>query len=67
MDNEKQVKISKFAGMVIMIARKTGYNKDFVSRVLNGKVNSDTPGGRKIKALAMRITENIEAITIDDE
>ena len=66
MNSEKQIKFHKFTGMVKIIADKTGYNKDFVSRVLNGKVNSETHGGRKIKALAMELAQRIESVTIND-
>ena len=67
MDSEKQIKISRFYGMVVMIARKTGYNKDFVSRVLSGKVTANTKSGRIILTMAEKISENIESVSLDDE
>jgi hypothetical protein len=67
MDSEKQIKVSKFHGMGRMIARKTGYNQDFVSRVLNGKVNTDTKAGRIIKELALQLAQSIESVQVDDE
>ena len=67
MEYEKQIKFQKFVGMVKMIAEKTGYNQKFVGRVLNGTVNTNTPGGRKIKKLAMELAQRIESISLDDE
>lgn len=62
MSAESQEKPTKYHGTGRIIARKTGYNEDYISRVLNGKVNREGKKARHILELAGQITAQLEAL-----
>jgi hypothetical protein len=59
---KSQEKTTKFHGLGVVIAAKTGFSKDYCNRVLGGKIPTGGQKARRILEIANKLNEALEQV-----